>query len=168
MVQLQLDKFDLKIMALLESDGRQRINKIADSVGLSPPACHNRVVKLESFGYIKGYFALLDHKKIGKGVTSVIFLDFKDHSIDLRKNVLSSIANIEEVTEVLHITGEHDLLLRVLVSSVEQLHQLVNEKLSSITGVEKVHTSMVLNVVKPMYEKIKKKRKLAQENMLFK
>lgn len=147
---MNIDGFDEKIMYLLKSDGRIRLNKLADIIGLSAPACHSRILKLESFGFIKGYYALLDHKKVGYDVVCLVFVNFEDHTIQKRKIALSTLMELDEVIEVLHITGIHDLQLRVMVKDSSALNELINTKISTIAGISKIQTSMVLDVCKPM------------------
>lgn len=158
---MHIDNYDEKIMALLKLDGRIRLNKLSKIIGLSSPACHSRILKLESFGYIKGYFALLDHKKVGFDVVCLVFIDFEDHTIHKRENALSLLMNMEEVIEVLHITGNHDLQLRVMVKNTAALNVLINNKISTVAGISKIHTSMVLDECKPINKCIVKNHILA-------
>src|SRR5689334_25312645 len=67
-----LDEIDLKILHILQLDGRRRLADIAEQVDLSAPAVMERVKKLESGGIIRGYQALLDSKKVGKDITAFI------------------------------------------------------------------------------------------------
>src|SRR5258708_35411951 len=67
-----LDQIDLKILFILQNDGRRRLADIADEVELSAPAVMERVKKLEASGVIRGYQALLDGKKVGKDITAFI------------------------------------------------------------------------------------------------
>ncbi|WP_444995477.1 Lrp/AsnC family transcriptional regulator [Aliikangiella sp. IMCC44359] len=150
MIEINLNAVDWKILSILQQDGRIRLNRLAEQVGLSAPACHSRIEKLESFGYIKGYVAVLGHRKAGFDVVSLVFVDFEDHSIEKRNQVLDALKSIDEVVEILHITGSHDLQLRVMVKNSQQLNLLVNDKIAAVDGVAKVHTSMVLDICKPM------------------
>src|SRR5258708_38721104 len=67
-----LDQIDLKILFILQNDGRRRLAEIADEVELSAPAVMERGKKLEASGLIRGYQALLDGKKVGKDITAFI------------------------------------------------------------------------------------------------
>ena len=67
-----LDQIDLKILSILQNDGRRRLADIADEVELSAPAVMERVKKLEASGVIRGYHALVDGKKVGKDITAFI------------------------------------------------------------------------------------------------
>ncbi|MET1256432.1 Lrp/AsnC family transcriptional regulator [Aliikangiella maris] len=150
MVEINLNEIDWKILSILQKDGRIRLNRLAELVGLSAPACHSRIEKLESFGYIKGYVAVLEHRKAGFDVVSLVFVDFEDHTIEKRNQVLAELKAIDEVVEILHITGSHDLQIRVMVKNSQQLNHLVNDTISAIEGVARVHTSMVLDICKPL------------------
>jgi Lrp/AsnC family leucine-responsive transcriptional regulator len=67
-----LDDIDLRILSILQDNGRAHLAEIAKEVDLSSPAVMERVKKLEARGIIKGYQAVLDPKRVGKDVTAFI------------------------------------------------------------------------------------------------
>ena len=68
MSKITLDKTDLKILAVLQADGRLSNQDVAEQVSLSPSPCLRRVKRLEEAGVIRQYVALLDPEKIGLGL----------------------------------------------------------------------------------------------------
>ncbi len=65
----RLDAIDRKILAELQEDGRMTNVELARRVGISAPPCLRRVRALEEAGYIRGYRALLDEKRLGYEIT---------------------------------------------------------------------------------------------------
>ena len=70
----ELNATDLRIIELLQEEGRATFAQIASQVGLSPAAVHERVKKLESRGIITGYHARVNPDEVGAGVTAFIFV----------------------------------------------------------------------------------------------
>ena len=71
-----LDSIDIKILDILQTDGRASHSAIADAVGLSQPSVHERVKKLEQRGVITGYTAVLNPEAINLGVLAFVSVRF--------------------------------------------------------------------------------------------
>ena len=81
----RLDAIDRKILKELQEDGRLTNVELARRVGVSPPPCLRRVRALEQAGYIKGYRALLDEKRLGYEVTVFAMVHLASQSeVDLK------------------------------------------------------------------------------------
>ena len=76
---LSLDRIDLRLLALLQRNGRATNADIAAQVNLSPSACLRRIQRLEAAGVIRGYAALVDPKSVGLGLqaqNNCVFVDY--------------------------------------------------------------------------------------------
>lgn len=143
-----IDEKDAAILELLQENARLVIKEISKRIGSPITTTHARLKRLEREGVIKAYRAILDPKKLGYDTLAYVFISFsRDRGLDQRK-VAQEIAKIPEVQEVHIITGEWDILAKVRVGSVDELGDLVVNKLRNIEGVEKTYTSVVLEVVK--------------------
>lgn len=100
MYNFKIDEYDKKILDLLASNGRIKLKDLAESVGLSSPACHSRMLKLESYNFIKGYTALLNFKKLGFDILGIVFIKFEDHSKILYKTPPLSMKSIEDMKKI--------------------------------------------------------------------
>ena len=76
---ISLDALDSKILAALQEDGRLSNVELADRVGLSPSPCLRRVKRLEEEGYIAGYKAKVDRRRLGLGMTVFVGVKFDTH-----------------------------------------------------------------------------------------
>jgi len=142
---LQIDEIDLKILSILQENGRVKRNELAQMVGLSVPAVSERMKRLEDAGIIKGYTALLDSKKLGKDITAFVFV-----SIDSSKNYPLFIERVMEVDEILEchsITGEGSHLLKVKTENTSTLEKLL-ARIQSWPGVTGTKTNIVLSTIK--------------------
>ena len=142
---INFDDIDLKILDLLQKNGRMKRNEIAQATGLSVPSVSERMKKLEDAGVIKGYTAILDSKKLGKDITAFVFV-----SIDSSKNYPLFIERVMEVDEILEchsITGEGSHLLKVKTKNTSTLEKLL-ARIQSWPGVTGTRTNIVLSTIK--------------------
>ncbi len=149
MPNARLDKIDLAILNALQENGRVSNVDLAGRIGLSPSACLRRVQALEAEGYITGYAAKLDAKKLGLGITAFVQVqvaqDSESATADFRDHILS----MSEVVDCYAVTGGFDYLLRVVTSDMETYESFTMKRLLKTPGVKDVRTSFVLEAMKP-------------------
>lgn len=145
---IQLDRYDLLILAALQQDGRISNQDLAERIGLSPSPCLRRLRALEEAGLIAGYRALLDARKLGLSLTALIGISMDQHTPERFANLEAAIADIPEVLECLLITGQQsDYQLKVVVRDMDAYQELLLNRITRIPGVTGVHTSFVLRRV---------------------
>lgn len=140
-----LDPIDLKILFILQNDGRRRLADIADDVELSAPAVMERVKKLEASGVIRGYQALLDGKKVGKDITAFIGVSIGNQR-DMEK-FARQMMRYPDVLECHHVTGDESFMLKVKSANTGSLEKLLGE-IRSVEGVTQTVTRVVLSTAK--------------------
>jgi Lrp/AsnC family transcriptional regulator, leucine-responsive regulatory protein len=139
------DPIDLKILSILQNNGRTRLADIAGEVELSAPAVMERVKKLEASGIIKGYQALLDSKKVGKDVTAFIGVSIGNQR-DIDKFAEQMLRH-HDVLECHHVTGDESFILKVKSANTGSLEKLLGE-VRSVEGVTRTVTKVVLSTAK--------------------
>ena len=140
-----LDQIDLKILYILQNDGRSRLADIADEVDLSAPAVMERVKKLEASGVIRGYHALLDSKKVGKDITAFIGVSVgNQRDID---EFAVQMMRYADVLECHHVTGDESFILKVKAANTGSLEKLLGV-IRSVEGVTRTVTKIVLSTAK--------------------
>ena len=140
-----LDEIDYKIIDALQKNGRTRRNDLAELVGLSLPSVSERLRKLEESGFITGYYARVDHKKLGKDITAFISV-----YIDSSKHYQSFIEHANAVDDIIEchaITGEGSHLLKVRAENTGTLEKLL-AKIQAWAGVTGTKTHLVLSTSK--------------------
>jgi Lrp/AsnC family leucine-responsive transcriptional regulator len=140
-----LDHTDLKILYILQNDGRRRLADIADEVDLSAPAVMERVKKLEAGGVIRGYHALLDSKKVGKDITAFIGVSVGNQR-DIDKFAVQMM-RYADVLECHHVTGDESFILKVKAANTAALEKLLGI-IRSVEGVTRTVTKIVLSTAK--------------------
>ena len=137
-----LDAIDRKILSLLQDNAKMAQAEVAKEVGLTAPSVNERIRKLERAGYIRGYVAVLDEKKLGHDITAFVEV-FVEHP-KFEESFIEAVSVHDEVLECHHITGEFSLLLKVRVPDMTAFRRLLIEKLNSLRGVRQTRTVMVL------------------------
>ena len=112
-MEIQLDKIDKKILSILSSNSKLGNKEIAAEIGLSITPTFERIKRLERHGVIKNYVAILDKKKIDKGLHVLCQVSLKAHNLDLLLGFEDKIVHLHEVNSCYHIAGNYDYLLCV-------------------------------------------------------
>jgi Lrp/AsnC family transcriptional regulator, leucine-responsive regulatory protein len=141
-----IDERDSQILQLVQRDASLAQAEIARQVGLSTAAVHERLKKLEASGIIRRWTAVVDGAAVGASIAAFVevFLDHPRHE----RALIDRVAGLDEVLECHHVTGEFSLLLKVRVRSMEALRQLLLHQLTSLDGVSRTRTVVVLSTVK--------------------
>ena len=143
-----LDTTDKKILTILQQDGRITNARLAQKIGLSPPAVLERVRRLEASGIISKYVAILDRERSGFGLQTIVMVCLSHHQISSLQHVKERLTGMTEVLECHQLTGEVDFLLKVAVKDMNAYTNFVNNKLSGIPGIQNVKTSFILESLK--------------------
>ena len=140
-----LDAIDIKILDILQKEGRTKRNVIAEQVNLSLPSLSERLKKLEEKGIIEGYYAKLNKKIFGFDLMAFITVYMKSSKKfhDLEEHV----SKTPEILYCHAILGESSHLLKVLIRGTEDLEKLLAQ-IQSWPGVSRTVTSFVLSTVK--------------------
>lgn len=144
----RLDDVDLKLLSLLQAQGRITNADLSRKVGLSPPSVLQRVRRLEESGLISRYTAILDPEALGYQLRVVAMVSLSLHQEQPIEGFRKAVMDVPEVLECLHVSGDFDFLLQIVVRDMAHYEKLVRERLSTISGVGKIQSSFVLGVTK--------------------
>jgi DNA-binding Lrp family transcriptional regulator len=145
---VQLDVFDLRLLAALQDSGRLTNQELGERIGLSASQCSRRRVALEAAGVIRGYRADLAAEMLGFQLLVFINVTLAAHSGDNARDFRALIGRIDEVQEAYALTGDTDYLLKVVVADLKDLSALVNDVLLPHATVARVRSSIVLDRLK--------------------
>lgn len=145
---ISLDRTDLRLLALLQRQGRAANTDIAAQVNLSPSACLRRIQRLEAVGAISGYAALVDPKAVGLGLQAFVRVQLEKHGQPSIDRFADSMKSWDEVVACYALTGDMDYLLHVVVQDLEHFSRFLLDKLLNASGVADVNSSFVLRTVK--------------------
>ncbi|MCM2130517.1 Lrp/AsnC family transcriptional regulator [Larsenimonas rhizosphaerae] len=143
-----LDGYDRRILDELQRDGRVSNQELADRIGLSPSPCLRRVRALEDAGFIQGYRAMVDARRMGYGLMVILHIAMDEHTDERFANFEAAITALPNVLECLIITGQSaDFQLKLLVRDMDEYEALLLRTINRIDGVTASHTSFVLRKV---------------------
>lgn len=129
---MKLDRFDRRILQLLQEDSTTPIAALAEQVGLSPTPCWRRVQRLEQTGIIRRRVVLLDQEKLNLGVTVFIAIRTNQHSLDWLDRLRRAVADLPEVLDFYRMSGEIDYLIRAVVPSIQAYDALYQRLIARI------------------------------------
>jgi len=140
-----LDSFDLKILAELQSNGGLSNQEIAERVGLSASPCSRRIHYLEKMGVIRERVVRLEPRAIGLDLTVLIHIRMDRHTPERFAQFESALRAYPEVQECYLITGqEADYQLKISVPNMDEYQRFLLTRITRIEGVIGVHSSFVL------------------------
>ena len=148
MAPIQLDRTDLRILEILQAQGRLSNQEIAEKVSLSPSPCLRRIKRLEESGVIREYVALVDPDKVGLGLLAFVSVKLEKRGKMPMEDFGARVQGWPEVAACYAMTGEMDYLLRVHVRDLQHFSRFVMDQLLRQPGVVDVKSSFALARIK--------------------
>ena len=139
-----LDRFDLAILDILQTDNTTPQRVIAQAVNLSAPAVQRRIKRLQDTGVIRANVAVLDPAKVGKPLTIVLEVHLDNERPDRTAPLRARIAAEDAVQQCYGVTGEADYLLVVTVASMEDYDALTRRLFEGDDNIKRFRTSVTL------------------------
>jgi Lrp/AsnC family leucine-responsive transcriptional regulator len=137
-----VDPVDRTLIEALRGNGRATYAELARQVGLSAPAVHERVGKLEAAGIITGYHASVDPAALGLGVSALVGILQADRSDSDR--IADALRALPEIEDCWFVAGEETFVVKVRVPDVAALEQAIGA-VNRIRGVARTRTTVVLS-----------------------
>jgi Lrp/AsnC family transcriptional regulator, regulator for asnA, asnC and gidA len=143
-----IDDLDAKIIAILQSDGRISNTEIGKALTVSEATIRGRIKRLIDDEIIQ-IVAVSNPLKLGFQITGDLYV-----SVDMAKmeNVISEISKFKELWYIVATTGRSNLNAEFVVKNLEELHDLVYNRLSHIDGIQQVETAIIMKYVKRRYD----------------
>jgi Lrp/AsnC family transcriptional regulator, leucine-responsive regulatory protein len=143
-----LDRYDVAILQQLQQDARLTNTELASRIGLSAAPTWRRVKWLEEQGYITGYRAEIDRRKIGLGVLAFVRLDAERNNSESTRALEDAIRARPEVVACHYISGTGTFELQVVATDLDAFSRLAMDVLFKLPNVKDLHTSFSLGEVK--------------------
>ncbi|MGG5238515.1 Lrp/AsnC family transcriptional regulator [Pseudomonas lurida] len=144
----RLDKVDIAISERLQRDGRLSNVKLAEQLSLSEASCWRKQKRLEEYGVIEGYQAILNRRKLGLGVMAFVQISCSDHSEEATEKFEKIIASAPQVLSCHNTTGEADFLLQVVARDLDSYSRFVEKVLRKLPGVLSIRSNLSLREMK--------------------
>lgn len=148
MENTQLDRTDIKILKILQENGRITIKELAQKVHLSPTPVFERVHRMEASGVIERYTTVLNAARLGQGFIVFCSVKLRRMGKDIAIDFVDKIKNIPEVAECYNISGEYDYLLKIYAPNMQYYNEFCINILGTIESLGSIQSSFVMNPIK--------------------
>jgi len=142
-LQIEIDGIDKEILRDLMQDARKPILQIANKIGISGAAIHQRLKKLEQAGVIDSSKLIVNNKVLG--YTTMAFVGIYLEKAANNSDAVRELKKIPEVLECHYTTGNWSILIKIICKDNEHLMQILNKKIQSIEGVSRTETFISLD-----------------------
>jgi Lrp/AsnC family transcriptional regulator, regulator for asnA, asnC and gidA len=141
-LQIEIDGIDKEILRDLMTDARKPILQIANKIGISGAAIHQRLRKLEDAKVISGSRLIVNTKVLGYNTMAFVgvYLD----KASSNSEAVKELKKIPEVLECHYTTGNWSILIKIICRDNEHLMNLLNKKIQPIGGVSRTETFISL------------------------
>jgi Lrp/AsnC family leucine-responsive transcriptional regulator len=144
---MSLDAIDRRILSALQERGRMSNADLSEQINLSPSACHRRVQRLETEGYIRDYVALLDARKMGVPTTVFVEITLQGQTDEVLDAFEKAIMRIPDVLECHLMAGSADYILKVVAENTDDFARIHRQHLARLPGVAQMQSSFALRTV---------------------
>ena len=143
-----LDRIDRQILMALQANGRMSNVALAKKVNLTPTPCLERVRRLEREGFITGYTAVLDPRKVDAGLLVFVEISLLRNSPDAFSDFRREASKLTGIQECHLVSGNFDYLIKARVKDMHEYRKLLGEKILALPGVSDSRSYVVMEEVK--------------------
>ena len=148
MIKKELDGIDLKILRILQDEGRISNLDLSKKIGMSPPPTLRRVRDLEKNGFIDGFRANLDPSKLGYDLTAWIFVSLKNQNEESLNSFEKLVWGWETIRECYMLNGEVDFILKSVSKNMFEFNDFLLQNITSNENVLSVKTAFAIKTTK--------------------
>ncbi len=130
------------------------VQDLSERIGLSTTPTSRRIKRLEDLGIIRGYASLIDEDALGFGVSVFVSVQLDKQVDDALATFEAAIQNFPEVVDCWLMTGNRDYLMRIATSDLKEFEQFLVGRLTKVSGVASIESSIPLRRVKSIGARI--------------
>ncbi|EAY26042.1 Lrp/AsnC family transcriptional regulator [Microscilla marina] len=145
---LNIDAIDKEILGYLQQDAKMNIKELADKLKMTKTPVYERIKRLEKEGYISGYVALLNKKKLDLPLIVFCEVTLTSQHIEFIEAFSNAIKEIPEIVECYLLGGVFDYLIKIVVPDLDHYYSFASRHLASLPNVSKIQSLFVLNEIK--------------------
>ncbi len=142
--RMRIDEMNKKILLMLQQDGRMTYKDIAKAINRSESTVRDRISIMEDEGVIKGYSAIIDKEKVGLKCCAIVCAKI---NLDDLEAVSKKLQEIDNVFQIDHVSGDHNLRFTIAANDYSQLKKIVNSMFSH-SNLEITHLDVLMKSLK--------------------
>ncbi|MCY1520991.1 Leucine-responsive regulatory protein [compost metagenome] len=143
-----LDRIDLKILDILQREGRISVTELADRISLSATPCSDRIKRMEREGVITGYHARVNPSALGKNLLVFLEIKLSAKSGDVFDKVKKELLYVPEVMECHLVSGDFDYLVKARLTEMNEYRRLLGEILKRLPASAESRSYVVMEEIK--------------------
>lgn len=155
-----MDDLDFGILSQLQMDGRKPFTEIAKALSVTEGTVRNRVAKLTADDTLQ-IIGHVDPHRIGFEAPALVSVSVQPGLLD---DVVAQLYQFPEMSYLLLVAGDHDLLMEVMCRNREHLLELITKRLHNIVGVTNTSTTLILHTYKVVQPDLNLVQTTAQKN----
>jgi Lrp/AsnC family leucine-responsive transcriptional regulator len=144
----QLDRHDRAILRILSTEGRLPVSDLAPRVGLSRSPCQVRLKRLQDEGYILGFRAVLDPRRLGLDHVAFVEVRLRDTTEAALRAFNAAVRRVPEIEQCHMIAGAFDYLLKVRTADIRSYREVLGETIGALPHVASTSTHVSMEAVK--------------------
>jgi Lrp/AsnC family transcriptional regulator, leucine-responsive regulatory protein len=145
-----LDATDYRLLELLQQDAQMPVAQLADRVNVSAPTCYKRIQRLRDQRLIQKEIAVVAPSTMGWPISMLVLVTLEREKKESLQDFVNHIANIPQIIEAWYVTGDYDVVLRVVASSMEEFETMTRESLYSRKDIRVFKTLVTMRTMKQM------------------
>lgn len=149
-IKMKLDDFDLRLLELLQEDARTPIPALAETVGLSAPACYRRIRRLREIGAIEREVAVVRPRTLGWPMSMMVLVVLEREGRQTIDDLMRKLVAVPQVLELWHVTGEYTFVVHIVARDMEDYDDLATRLFSADDRVRTFQTLVVLREAKSL------------------
>ncbi|NRA43188.1 MAG: Lrp/AsnC family transcriptional regulator [Pseudomonadales bacterium] len=139
-----LDRIDLKMLDIIQSDGRITNKELAEAVNLSASACHQRLQKLTDQGWINHFMGVVDIDRLCSPVQCIATISLNTHSPDSFRLLESRVAVMPEALEAYTVSGASDFIVRFVCEHMARYMELTDDLIRECPEIGNISSHVVM------------------------
>jgi len=144
----KLDKFDYKILNIIQKNNKITSEKLAKEVGLSSSACQRRINSMRKIGIIEKDVSVLDRNKLNRKITIIVQVLSDKEGVEKDENFKKKMINTPEVMQCYYVTGDYDYVLLTTFKEMEDYEKFTRKYFLENPNVKRFNSMVVMNKVK--------------------
>jgi Lrp/AsnC family leucine-responsive transcriptional regulator len=145
---MTLDAIDKKLLLLLQTDSKRTTKELSLKLNLSVTAVYERVKKLEREAVIDKYVVLVNKSQVDKGFIVFCHLKLIQHTKDFLTIFENEVAQLPEVLECYHVSGDYDYILKIVVKDMKAYREFLVTKLTTLHHIGSTQSTFMISEVK--------------------
>ncbi len=146
---IDLDKQDVKILELLQTDASRSTNEIAEKLNMSQSPCWRRINRLQQAGLIQKTVSLVNREAVGMDLVAFTTINLSQAGRQNMENFEKAVVRLDEVMECYTMTGAWDYMLKVVVKDIRHYEKFVrNHLLVEVPNIGEIHSHMAVTEIK--------------------